>query len=419
MLPAIVVVLDLTREGTASRTWRSRLAGWSAWWGLLAVYLLLRRVLLGEVVGGYPEYGELLRHFAVGPRLRQAASAFVALLWPATERVAEDPLRLAVVFAPLVAAVALAVWHRQRDPAGGRALCAAGLWALLGLAPFGWTVVIPGTGRYSYLSALGAAWLVVEAVRQLVPIGRARLALGLAAALLGLTWVPILLPVRRAYVVAGELADAGRRELATELGASLGEPLFCAGYPLYVRDAKGTPLAVVFHYGLADSVRPPFGHSRRRVYALTEGVVRDLDPLLARGEALTLLRWRLPGGGWSRERTAGPALARATASASLRVDGPPEGSVWSATTSRLGFAAASGLEYAVLVAAEGNAHRWAVPTSSGGTAELPLDFLLTMRHLYGSPVFWWIEGREASGRLVTFSVARRLEMAPVARAEPG
>jgi hypothetical protein len=180
---------------------------------------------------------------------------------------------------------------------------------LLGLAPFSWTVVVPGTGRYAYLAALGAAWLVIEAVRQLVPAGRARLALGLAAALLGATLVPILLPVRRAYVLAGELAEAGRRGLA-EL-ARARRAGFCAGYPpsSVTRDAAGRP----------SSPRPVDWRGHLRAASglrATEGAVCSTCwPWRSRLAALACLAWL------ERERLGRAARKTAAARSTGRRDG--------------------------------------------------------------------------------------------------
>jgi hypothetical protein len=231
----------------------------------------------------------------------------------------------------------------------------------------------------------------------------------------------------------------------------------------------------VLRYGLADSVRPPFGEARVPVYPLPPLTAAELAPLAA-------MPARSPGPATAPmpatpETAPAPLaggrnrfLAWDAGAARLReiLPAPPGGgdaarslelTVESATADEVRVAAAppasgAGLRYRLIVVAEGNSAivdlgapergltaaggSAAGPqrglTAAGGSAAdpqrgltaaggcaadvalaggavrapLPAAFIQTMDRLYGGERFWWIEARDAEGRLAAFTRARSL-----------
>lgn len=410
VLPVAVVLVDLLREPRQGLSVRSRLTGWAPWFFVLAAYLLFRARLFGEVVGGYGDLGAVLTSWNPLARLRDAARALPVLLWPAADGIPGESLRATSTYGLIALAVGWAVVRARSGSTRSLRGLAFGLaWILLWQAPFAWTIISPASGRFWYVASIGGACLFVEACEVLTPKRVGYVAPWIAATLLAVLWLRPFLGMRSTYQSAGEVARAGSAALAAEISAAPGVPFFCSGYPLFLNTRSGAPAAQVFHYGLADSVRPPFGESRALVYPLTPGVVSEIDALVARRGPDRFLRWRPETAGWDRIAPAG-----GTAAGILAVDGPEEDVAWSPAASRLSFSGRRGITYSVVIAAEGNAHRTlaeASPDASGLVhARLATDFMATMVRLYGSPVYWWVEGRDGDGRLVEFSVARRLRL---------
>jgi hypothetical protein len=214
----------------------------------------------------------------------------------------------------------------------------------------------------------------------------------------------------RVHLRAGEIVAAVRADLVAKAGTG-SAPLLLTGYPLFVTDSRGTPLAQVFHYGLSDSVSPPFGPLTGELLPLTPEVVRDPAPLLHALPGARLFHW-------SAESLRFESAAREHQPVTLpvlEVSGPDDGVSWPQPTSRSGWSvgAGGGTRCEIVVAAPGNAARQ--PGQGSGSScsgELPRDFLETEARLYGGRAYWWIELSTDSGRPLAASPARRLELGP-------
>jgi hypothetical protein len=297
-----------------------------------------------------------------------------------------------------------------------------------------------------------------------------------AVAALAVFWTVLLTGYLATYRQAGRTARAVQTALATAAAAAHpGDRLFVTGHPAFIENAAGVPLAQVLRYGLADSVRPPFGEARVPVYPLPPLTAAELAPLAA-------MPARSPGPATAPmpatpETAPAPLaggrnrfLAWDAGAARLReiLPAPPGGgdagaplelTVESATADEVRVAAAppasgAGLRYRLIVVAEGNSAivdlgapqrgltaaggSAAGPqrglTAAGGSAAdpqrgltaaggcaadvalaggavrapLPAAFIQTMDRLYGGERFWWIEARDAEGRLAAFTRARSL-----------
>jgi hypothetical protein len=411
VLPALVVLAETLAPGLrqpAGSGWRSRLRSWWAWWALLAGYLAWRRLLFGGVLGGYEETASLITRLDLTVRLPEAMRALAYVFVPLEAGQAGLVAGLVVAFGVVVLPPLLARLDGRSSPAAAFAAAAFAVgWVVLALAPFGVVRLVPAVGRYAYLAAVGCAFglaLLAEWVGVAWGQRAAALLRGLLLLVHGLAfgWFAGV------QLEAGRLVEAVRTDLVARAGGRPG-PLLCLDYPQFVTNRQGVPLAQVFHYGLADSVRPPFGPLDVEVFALTPGVVRDPRPVLAALRHARLLRWQANERRFVRIEGAsfGPAPPL------LVAEGPPAGARWplSATGMEWSVAAGERQRCDVVVVAAGNAHRAAGRPSDGRCGGvLPADFLATQARLYGGGAYWWVEVSTAGGALEGASPARRLEL---------
>lgn len=407
-VPGLVIVADLAAPGLPRASWSRRLRDWSIWLAVLAAYLAWRRVLFGAVLGGYAETADLITRLDPARRIPEAARALAYLFVPAEAAVVPVAAgmllaALAVLGPPLLALLRRASDRGEQWRTAGFGL----LWALVGLAPFGVVRLVPANGRYAYLAMVGCAVALARAADGLeAGLGRAAGVAFRGLLLAGLTW--LFVDLAGSQLQAGTLVAAAQRDLAVA-GRSGSSPLLCLDYPLFVTDARGTPVAQVFHYGLSDAARPPFGPVVAEVLPLTPGVVRAVDPLLRALPSAQLLGWRA-----AEERFA--AVERESLPAAvpeLAVVGPASGVSWPLTPREAVWAveAPPGARCEIVVAAAGNASRHAA-TASGTTCsgELPRAFLDTEARLYGGAAYWWVELTSDAGGLLAASTARRVDL---------
>ncbi|MEL7059067.1 MAG: hypothetical protein AAGN46_03460, partial [Acidobacteriota bacterium] len=179
VLPAALLALDAARALGGDRSIRrsaarrSAVAWHAAYWLAALSYLVLRRLALGASVGGYRSFQERLDPAAWLELTRGLGSGLQRLVWP---QVAPEPWPWIALGAALGVLIAAVVARR----AGGRgrrawAMLLAGLaWCALLLAPFAFVGIVPGNGRYAYLTSFGVA-LAVGASRPLLELALGRL----------------------------------------------------------------------------------------------------------------------------------------------------------------------------------------------------------------------------------------------------
>ncbi|HVS63943.1 MAG TPA: hypothetical protein VMT85_10635 [Thermoanaerobaculia bacterium] len=410
-LPAWLALYELPRLGSRAGR-RSAIVALLPFATLAGAYLALRNSIFDEVLGGYPD---------IAAQFRRADFTIVASALRSLARVASPWFGAAggrawEGVAAVVVIAALALWlataaraHRLRL----LGLFGLGLWwALLFQAPFSFRRVSPAEGRFWYLAAAGAAMSLAALMLRVTLARRGRavqltlvvvclvLLLGRNAVLLRqhLNWMD------RAADTAARIADA-----IFTVASERGDPVFIAGYPLYVQSSAGLNLAQIYHYGLRSSVGPPF-----RAEAV------DAYPLPAAGRAdprrLTLAqpvyRW-LAGEGrlerWSADPSRLPDL--------LELEGPPDGAAIlpedpSALTVHV--AAPAGARARVVVVATGNASVEPIRVGDQRSVELPGEFLRFWERLSPGPQYWWIEVLAADGTVRAQSAPRRLEVLPPA-----
>jgi len=419
-LPALLVAHEhlLGRGRRGLRDHARSAAAYLPFLVLGAGYLVFRSRLFGEVLGGYSTLGARFRSTPVASLAGDLGSSLQRLLVPWYETPATLVGTVAVV-GLLAAGPALLRLAGLRGDRWRRELGAwvfGWAWAVLALAPFAFEPFVPGNGRYAYVAAMGAA----VALGRLVPTAAeagSRPGLGprwprLAAAglvlVLLVVWTALLAANVAVYRRAGATAEAvadGLAAAAEPDAGGAGGPVFAVGYPVFVENAAGVPLAQVYHYGLADAVRPPFRATRLAVHPLPLLAASDLAPVAGGLPAARLLAWDGDAGRFRRvvPEAAGEEIRawrdeRAGAAAGEVAFVPPEG--------------APGLSFRLIVSSRGNPAfvdvAPPVPPGSPARAPLPPEFVASMRRLYRGEIYWWVEGRGPEGRLLAWSRARPL-----------
>jgi hypothetical protein len=360
---------------------------------LAGLYLALRRTIFGVVVGGYEDFAQRLDPGHAARLLADLGEALVHLVVPWYGGPMPGWAPVALVALLLLGAVVLAADRRAL-----RAWIFGWLWAVVALAPFAFAPFVPGNGRFAYLSAAGACLALGRLAA--VPARRAPLRRAAAGGVLLLVWVwaALLVHYVGVYRLAGRTAWQVAGALAETPEAARGGTVFVAGYPVFLETAAGVPEAQVFHYGLEDSVRPPFRRTALTVYPLPPRGDDEWWPVAAGGPRAGLYTWDAAAG--RLRPPAAPAVepvrlaARALSPRTITFD--------PLTPDPVGVAPpGEPLRYRLLLAARGNPTVVDLGAAEGGRVRVPLpaEFLSTMERLYGGTTYWWVEGRDAAGAL--------------------
>ena len=436
VLPAWLAAYDhfvARRRGGPSHLALAR--GWLPFAALTGAYLAWRQVVFGVVLGGYEATGERLVAARAGALLRDLVLALerlhVPLFAPATagpgaghagalEGLARaydvgrgDPGRAAAVVALVVGTPLLLAAVRR--PAGWLRPWAFG-WVvvLTGLAPFAFEPLVPATGRYAYLAAIGLALTAGAAATGLAQTSAGRLGRALgpgALAAVAAAWALLLAGNVNTHREAAATAAAVRDQLASVGAAQPGRTLFLTGYPYFLTGGGGTPLAQVYHYGLRDAGRPPFHTPALDVYPLPGLTGGELLPVLAAEPPPVVLQWR------PAERVVRPVAPPARRGLAVfepvALPAPPARGAGAATPRdvRVGVRVPPGGPHAsfrLLLAAPINAVVLPVAAKPGPAGVLrprvPGELVAAVERLYGDEtIWWWVEARDAAGQLSGYS----------------
>jgi len=459
VLPVLLAAGELLLPRPPAPSRRRRALALLPFLAAAAGYLLLRRAIFGDAVGGYGAFAERLAPSAVGRLAADALLCLYRLLHPSYAAPAPAWASLAVAAWLLLPLLFLALVARRRaaakaqgagPPPTGSGLPSAGgllgvwffgwLWAVLAFAPFAFQPFVPANGRYAYLAAAGLALALGRLAAAAVGGGRAAAVAALAVGLLAAWWMALLAGSVGDHRRAGELSRRVTADLAAALAAAPAAadappaPVFVVAPPLFLRNAAGVPVAQVLRYGLSDSQQPPFAEpaAATAVYPLPPSRPADLAPLAAALPAARFYLWDAEAG---ELRSIRPLVARqqarrrsgAGALAPLAVAGPGEPPPVSPTApapsptplpvDRVAWvtpaevAPAAAVRLRLVVASEGNPLLLDLPPAAAEgevrSVELPMDYVRSMRRLYGSPIWWWIEAR-GEGRLQAASRPRTL-----------
>ncbi|MEM9556216.1 MAG: hypothetical protein AAGC60_18305 [Acidobacteriota bacterium] len=419
--PALLLALDLLTPRAPQKLDARRLGALARhhapYWLVLGVYLAVRRLALGASVGGYdgfrarltPErWPELLRD--LGHDLVLTVSPDVVPTVPAWLWIGG----LGAVAATLIAGVAGVV---RRHAAPPLRLAALGLtWTIVALAPFAFTGIVPGNGRYLYLSVAGSALVVVAAGRVLARGarrlgarhlgGRTLGARTLGARTLGARHLEAILPTVLALLFAVALAGLVRLHLdssdtAARLQAALVDAppgtLLVADRPEFL-ELAGRNAAQIVHWGLADAVRPPFVEpSRARmVLPLPDALgAPSLFHLARQLPDVRIVRWT--GDSVVQVYEVAADLNEMPSRLVTHPNRPPE----------IAYRGNPARRHRLVLLTAGAPHVSAAPpppTSGFVDVSIPTRWLDSMDRLYpGAPVWAWIEALDRDGRVVAAS----------------
>jgi hypothetical protein len=401
VLPGVLAAYDHLVGG---RPHRSRPAGYLPFFGVLGVYLLFRRWLFGVTIGGYDEYSQRLLAPQILRTVEDLATSIYQLHFPVYTRM-PDAWAVAASCAVLVGAP-LVFWLVRKGGGDARLWLFAWAWTLAAQAPFAFRPSVPGNGRYWYLAAAGAAMGVCFVARGVFAAIRRpwRSLAPVAVGLLGIFWCVLLVDCVGAYVEAGRTARTIQGEL---LRVRPGARTFLTRYPYFLESAAGVPVAQVYHYGVWDSLQPPFTRERAPVYPLPPLAGVELLPVLLGAPGSTVYEWE-EGKIQRFVPTADPALPE------FRVLGPADGAVVNPVRDFAEVAVPPGshVRFRLILSTRINGAVFdLVPQSGILRADLPDEILQTSDRLYGKGLhYWWIEARDASGQVSGFSRMRRFRL---------
>jgi hypothetical protein len=403
VLPAVLAASDHLRTG-GTRSHLSRVPKYLPFFVLLGLYFLLRKSLFGVFVGGYEEQSRSLTAPRIGQLLQDLALSILQLHVPLYDRapgaVAQGIACALVLGLPL----ALAWFLRRRDPGFVRRWLFGWIWTLAALAPFAFKPSVPGNGRYWYLAAAGVALsLAFFAQAAFAAIrSRVRFLAPVCLVLFGLFWAVLLVDNLGVYAEAGETSRQIQQDLIRRAGST--EVSFLARYPYFLTNATGVPIAQVYHYGVWDSVHPPFVQNAVSVYPLPQLEGAELLPVLRGAPRSRIYAWdaRLRQVREVAPPPAGPQPAE------LEVIGPRPVEV------RVPPGLAARFRLIVVARGNGTVIELGPEAVQGGVLKtsLPDEFCRTMARLYGGhEMFWWIEARNAAGGLAGFTRLRGFRVA--------
>lgn len=396
VLPGVLAVYD---HLIARRRLGRALAGYLPFFGVLGLYLLMRRWIFGVTIGGYEEYSQRLLAPQIRRTVEDLATSIHQLHFPVYD---SAPAAWAILASCAVFVGApLAFWVFQK---GGHARLWLFAWAftLAAMAPFAFRPSVPGNGRYWYLAAAGAAMaacLAFGGIFARIPRPWRYLAPALAV-LLGGVWILLLTGYISSYVEAGETARTIQGAL---LRVRPGSETFLTRYPYFVENEAKVPIAQVYHYGVWDSVHPPFTEKSVPVYPLPPLAGTDLLPVVLGSPGRAVYEWE---GGRVRRFTppSGPALPE------FQVLGPADGAVVDPARdfAEVSVPAGPHARFRLVLSTPINGAVFDLtPQGSVLRVDLPDEILQTSDRLYGKSVhYWWVEARDSEGRLSGFSRMR-------------
>ena len=244
VLPGVLAAYD---HLIGRRRLQQSLAGYLPFFGVLGLYLLLRRWIFGVTIGGYEEYSQRLLAPQIRRTFEDLATSIHQLHFPVYDQ-APAAWAILATCAVFVAGPAL-FWLLRRDGRHARLWLFAWAFTLAAMAPFAFRPSVPGNGRYWYLAAVGVAIAVCLAVRGIfATISRPwRYLAPAVAVLLGGVWAVLLMGCVGSYVTAGRTARTIQNAL---LRVRPGSETFLTRYPYSVENEARVPIAQVYHYGV-------------------------------------------------------------------------------------------------------------------------------------------------------------------------
>jgi len=403
VLPAVMVSGGLMLRpdsGKTSSVLRRSWVGVLPFASLLVAYLLVRKMALGVILGGYPSFRA--RWFErVGRMVADFLASLPRLVLPDMERAPSLGLLVLIVSGSLILVAVLLAKGILRK---GRLVLLGLAWAAVFQLPFSFTGVVPANGRFWYLPSFAIALALCTLLREVSH--RVMSQRETPSTLLRKAWlIPILglalvysLLLRRdlgAYQVADQQVQGVQQAVLDQAGAGQRQvPLLLAGLPEFTTNGRGMPVAKVFQFGTHDAVLPPFLQAETEVFPVPAFVARDrLVPLAVALGGRSLV--------WDEDRLLlHPPARRATADPAIEVSLRGMG---------VHFRCPECLDVRLFAVTRGGAFRGDAVEGAAEVVALPEAFLRGMGGLYGGSILWWLEGEKALGGGRVVSEIQRVE----------
>ena len=402
VLPGLLVSADLlaTWSRRAPMSWRVW-ARYLPFAGLLAGFLALRSSVLGAAIGGYPNLEARLEGGDLSALLAPLQLDWGRLLYPTYEAARRAEWVGASIAVVLVLGTLWSLVRLRSGQVAPRMWLLAVVWIFVSQMPFDVIDAVPGNARYWYLTSIGLALMIVAAASAPPPPWRARFTVAVSV-LLGGSYLVLLSHYSSLYVEAAKTAGVIRSEILRVTANDSDASIFVLNPAAFVRGARGTPVAQVFHWGLSDALRPPFAEREVSVYPLPRFGTHEITPVLERPALGRVWRWD------GAQRTLVP-VDPVVPGSTRRID---VGSAAPGDEYSVRFEAVEEARYRLVVLARGNPTfpTFEVEPGPDGWAEtsLPAEFVTSMSRLYGGKIFWWIEAEDRSGAPVAFSEIQTL-----------
>lgn len=415
-LPLLLVAHDwLSARGSRGRG-RGRVWASLPFFGVLGIYFLLRREIFGVFVGGYEDVSARLLHPRWDVWPMDVAASIQKLHAPTFDHgAALSGTLLTAALVCIAPLVFFAFAWRRLGSGSVRLWLFAWTWIVISLAPFAFRPAVPGNGRFWYLSAAGvamAAGFLARAIASVLP-GRWSTLPWMVLTVFGAYWGWVLAGYLDVYLAAGRTAQTIQRELVREHAAA-GAPdrAFVTRYPYFLYGAAGAPIAQVFHYGLRDSVNPPFVQAGVPVYPLPPLRGAALLPVVMADRHAVIFEW---DGAASRFRRVEPPSALEGSPAEITILGPRDGAVLDSRQLRIEFLPGGFQHVRLVVVARGNATvtrpERVLDRGEVVTLAMPAEFVTSMARLYkGGELYWWVEARDGGGALIGVSRMRSFRL---------
>jgi hypothetical protein len=370
---------------------------------LIAVlYLVARALVLGASIGGYAAFRE---RWLGAPMtlLGDFVSAVGRIVHPWFDAGNRG------VWVWLIGAVAAFVAVTLGSTRRSRAAIAAVTTTALFLAPFSFVGLVPANGRYAYLAIAGVVLAVCSlgaAIAARWPRTGARI-VAIATIAVAIDWLVPLLRILPAYDAATERVSALRADLigVSALHEKDDVVLLVDDPPDFIKGDAGEPIAKVLQYGLAESVRPPFGPALRAPVPLPSAVGSTARAALDALPGTTRHRWD-----GNAERLMPVAAEPPSMPRNLEVDSyDPSTGRLEATCGRCDSTTRAVLLTAALPIVIAPVDE---PASGRVGFDVPSDLLRGLGRLADGDAFLWVEQPAALSPIVRFAldgdVARNL-----------
>jgi len=420
VFPVLLLGFDLLAENpfknrrTASKWIRTYLPFAVA----LAIYLLLRRQVLGVFIGGYEDFAARW-YLTPGRVFSDLFRSWIPLFYPSFESGGWRPGAGAAGAAGIIlASLGTILRYSSRVRAYASLGLVALIWIVVCQAPFCFTRVVPANARYWYVASMGLALGIAVLIRIVSCwMGSKRIYASATIMLaLSLCWMDLLITNIRAYREAWQETRQIQAAILDEADAAGPDArFFLAGYPTFVLNSARIQMAPVLAWGLSDLVRPPFTEISVPLYPLPRFDEEiQVFPLAAGDHSRKILFWdgragkTVPFRFSPRMEKTGSALKEITVQ--LPCNGrpfPSDPSKWELVFQSRGYS-----EVTLFVVAPNFALKQEVAFSHlHGPNTLRLPPKLEIAAYYDLPVYGWLVAKDergitiASSRLMIFTIA--------------